>query len=114
MGNSVHIQSCIFTDTVGPVKDHYADGELVVSYGFRIFDDEGKDYCNQFAKGPWQELREKGAEEILKFFIEFGGSEGTAIAEFALWTKGWVYFDGEYVKLSSMEEEEAKDEEEIN
>jgi hypothetical protein len=111
MGNDVFVQSCKFVDYKG-------DEEQAPSYGFRVFDDEGKDYCNGFAEDVWQELRDKGAEDILKFFINFGSSEGIAIAEFALWIKKWVYFDGKYTQLPGFEEKMAeikatKDEEEI-
>lgn len=112
MGNDVYIQSCIFTDV-------NKKGEtLGKSYGFRIFDDEGRDYCNNLAKEVWDEMRAEGPDVILKHFIEFG-YDGQAVAEFAMESKSSVYFDGEWTPISGYQDLEEievitkKDEEEI-
>ena len=116
MSNQVYVQSCIFTDVPQPVKDTYEDNELNVTYGFRIFDDEGRDYDNNFNKESWKNMRQSGVESILNYFADFGGNEGAAIAEFALESKKCVYFDGVWTELPGywkQAEKAPKDEEEI-
>ena len=112
MANDIYIQSCKFIDV------NKKNEELGVSFGFRIFDDEGRDYYNNLDEEEWNKLRKEGADEVLKFFIEFG-YDGQAIAEFALENKTAVYFDGEWTPVSGYQELEEieivtkKDEEEI-
>jgi len=109
MANDVYIQSCMFVDFNKKNK------EVGRSYGFRIFDDEGRDYYNNLNENHWNKLRQEGPDEILKFFVEFG-YDGQAIAEFAMENKSSVYFDGEWTAISGYPEVEIveKDEEEID
>lgn len=117
MSNQVYVQSCIFVDVPQPVKNEYEDNELTRNYGFRIYDDEGKDYDTNFNKASWKNMRQSGVESILNYFADFGGNEGAAIAEFALNSKKCVYYDGVWTALPGYWEQATqmapKDEEEI-
>lgn len=116
MSNQVYVQSCIFIDVPAPIKDDYTDAELTINYGFRIYDDEGKDYDTNFNKESWKNMRQSGIESILNYFADFGGNEGAAIAEFALQSRKCAYFDGVWTALTDywdQAQKAPKDEEEI-
>jgi len=117
MGNQVYVQSTIFVSVPQPVKDEYEDNELSITYGFRIFDDEGRDYDNNFGKESWKKIREEGLEAVLNHIADFSTAEGNAIASFALSSKKCAYFDGVWTELPGYWEQAThtapKDEEEI-
>jgi len=87
--NRCYIQSTIFVDL-------HKDSEVDRAYGFRIFDDEGKSYINHMSRTVFYNLRAEGPKKILEYFMECGDQMAYDIADFAMFVKGGVYYDGDW------------------